>query len=112
MPLPGRKRASLGLLLVLVAGLAAAGAAAASASMPEMACCPAGSAAPAQDCTWLGAGDCCPERPAATTSAPAAPPAPAASAPLAPSAAQGAPAALPAAGSWAPPSLRSTVLRL
>jgi hypothetical protein len=55
----GRKRASLILLLVLAAGLALAGAAAAARTQ-EMACCPAGMES---GCTWLGAGDCCPERP-------------------------------------------------
>ena len=61
MPISGRKRASLVLLLVLVAGLAVAGAAAAAGAQ-EMACCPAGMDS---GCTWLGAGDCCPERPTA-----------------------------------------------
>jgi len=74
MSLPGRKRASLVLLLVLAAGLALAGAAAAG-SAQDMACCPAGMES---GCTWLGASDCCPERPTvpaptqAATSAPAA----------------------------------------
>ena len=57
----GRKRASLILLLVLAAGLALAGAAAAARTQ-EMACCPAGMES---GCTWLGASDCCPERPTA-----------------------------------------------
>lgn len=61
MPIPGRKRASLVLLLVLAAGLAAA-ASAAAAGAQEMACCPAGLES---GCTWLGASDCCRERPTA-----------------------------------------------
>jgi hypothetical protein len=73
MPLPGRKRASLVLLLILAAGLVAAGSAAAAGAQ-DMACCPAGMES---GCTWLGASDCCPERPTApaptqaATSAPA-----------------------------------------
>ncbi len=74
MPIPGRKPASLVLLLVLAAGLAAAGGAAATGAQ-EMACCPA---TMDSGCTWLGAGDCCPERPAAPASTQAATPAPAA----------------------------------
>ena len=61
MPLPGRKRASLVLLLILAAGLVAAGSAAAAGAQ-DMACCPAGMES---GCTWLGASDCCPERPTA-----------------------------------------------
>ncbi len=61
MSISGRKRASLVLLLVLAAGLVLAGAAAAG-NAQEMACCPAGMES---GCTWLGAGDCCPERPVA-----------------------------------------------
>ena len=78
MPLPGRKRASLVLLLVLAAGLATAGAAAAAAEA-AMGCCPA-TAAESTGCVWLGSAECCPERPAAPTPVNAAPPAPAASA--------------------------------
>ncbi len=74
MPTPGRKRASLVLLLVLAAGLAAAGAAAATGNQ-DMACCPMGTEMEARGCTWLGASDCCPERP--TVSAPPSPAAPA-----------------------------------
>ena len=59
MSFSGRKRASLVLLLVLAAGLALAGAAAAACAQ-EMTCCPAGMES---GCAWLGAGDCCPERP-------------------------------------------------
>ena len=66
MSLSGRKRASLVLLLVLAAGLAAAGGAAAAGAQ-EMACCPAGMVE--SGCTWLGASDCCPERPMVPASA-------------------------------------------
>ena len=67
MSFPGRKRASLILLLVLAASLAVAGASAAGAAgAEEMACCPAGMAS---GCTWLGASDCCPERPIASAPA-------------------------------------------
>ena len=64
MSFSGRKRASLILLLILAAGLVLAGAAAAARAQ-EMACCPAGMES---GCTWLGAGDCCSERPAAQAS--------------------------------------------
>jgi hypothetical protein len=61
----GRRRASLLVLLVLAAGLAFAAAGAAfAASAHEMACCPA-EAGDERGCAWLGAGDCCPERPSA-----------------------------------------------
>jgi hypothetical protein len=76
MPLPGRKRASLALLLVLAAGLAAAAVAGAAAAQ-DMSCCPAGMESE-RGCTWLGASDCCPERPSAPAPSNATPPAPAA----------------------------------
>jgi hypothetical protein len=111
MPTPGRKRASLVLLLVLAAGLAAAGAAAASGTQ-DMACCPMGSEMEARGCTWLGASDCCAERPTAPAPPSAAPPGP----PICPA------LILPAASSRAialapvaptlPTPLRTVVLRL
>lgn len=109
MPLPGRKRASLVLLLVLAAGLAAAGSAAAAGTQ-GMECCPAGMME--SGCTWLGAGDCCPERPTTTS-----PPQAAVAAPLAGTTiAMPAPAAIshPAAVPAALPLLtsRNLVLRL
>jgi len=113
MSLTGRKRASFVLLLVLAAGLAAAGAAAAvAASTQEMACCPAGMASESGGCAWLGAGDCCPERPAASAPSNAAPPAPASFTPLLLPAPAGAPAALPLGLSHAQHAPRSSVLRL
>jgi hypothetical protein len=111
MPLSGRKRASLVLLLVLAAGLVVAGAAAA-ASVQEMGCCPAGVASTASGCTWLGAGDCCPERPAASAPSSAAPPVPASCGALTLPAVPSAPAALPACVSHAQRTLRTSVLRL
>jgi hypothetical protein len=75
MPLPGRKRTSVVLLLVLAASLAAAAAA------QDMACCPAGMEADL-GCTWLGASDCCPERPGAPAPVNATPLAPTAFGPL------------------------------
>jgi hypothetical protein len=112
----GRRRAGLLVLLVLAAGFAfaAAGAAAASGAH-EMACCPA-DAADDRGCAWLGAGDCCPERPAgpAPASPNAAPPASttAAASALVPPAFG--PAATPPSACRAPaPHLsRSEVLRL
>jgi len=111
MSLSGRKRASFGLLLILAAGLALAGAAAA-ASAHEMSCCAAGMDSGASGCAWLGAGDCCPERPAAQAPSNAAPPAPAASTPLLLVAPAGASPALPLCLSLAPHASRSSVLRL
>jgi hypothetical protein len=110
MPLPGRKRASLALLLVLAAGLAlAAGAAAAAAQ--AMSCCP-----PALEsergCTWLGASDCCPERPAAATAVNATPPAPSACASVTPLGVSFAPAALSRAAPAPASRVSSLVLRL
>lgn len=114
MSRPGRHRTSVLLLLVLAAGFLAAGAsAAASAQAQEMACCPAGMEASAGGCAWLGAGDCCPERPAAPAPSNAAAPAAAAALltltlpALAP-----APAALPACALHAQRTPRSEVLRL
>ena len=113
MSLPGRHRASLLLLLVLAAGLAAAGAAAAAAgSAQEMACCPAGMESPANGCTWLGAGDCCSEQPAAPAPSSAATPAPPGFAALTASALSAAPATLPACASHAQRTARSQILRL
>jgi hypothetical protein len=109
----GRRRASLLALLVLAAGLVVA--AAAAASPHGMACCPAGASAD-RGCAWLGAGDCCPERPAApaplTPNAP--PPASGTAAALAlvPPACPAAPAPAAALGSPAPHLSRSAVLRL
>jgi len=111
MPLPDRKRASLVLLLILAAGLGVAGAAAA-ASVQEMACCPATAAAAASPCAWLGAGDCCPERPVAPAPSNTAPPAPASCAALTLPVLSAAPAALPAGASRAPHTPRNSVLRL
>ena len=111
MSLSGRRRASFVLLLVLAAGLAAAGAAAA-ASTQEMTCCPAGMASASGGCAWLGAGDCCPERPTAPAPSSAAPPAPASFTPLLLPATAGAPASLPLSLSHAPHAPRSSVLRL
>lgn len=111
MPVPGRHRASLLLLLVLAAGLAAAGAAAA-ASTQEMTCCPAGMESSASGCTWLGAGDCCPERPAAPAPSHAAAPAPAALLALIPAELAAARATLPACTSHAQRTTRSQILRL
>jgi len=99
------------LLLVLAAGLAAAGAAAA-ASVQDMECCPAGMESSATGCTWLGAGDCCPERPAAPAPSNAAAPAPAVFTALPTAALAAAPAALPACASHAQRTPRSEVLRL
>jgi hypothetical protein len=115
MSLSGRKRASLVLLLVLAAGLVAAGAAAAAASPShpqQMLCCPADMASAASGCAWLGASDCCPERPTAQAPSNAAPPAPASFSPLLLSAAAGAPAALPLCLTHAQHAPRSSVLRL
>ena len=99
------------MLLVLAAGLAAAGAAVA-ASTQEMACCPAGMDSGVKGCTWLGAGDCCPERPAAPAPSSAAAPAPAAFAAPITGAFAPAPATLPASASHAQRTTRSEVLRL
>ena len=74
MSLPGRKRVSLVLLLLLAAGLALAGAAAAAGAQ-DMACCPSEMGPGAGGCTWLGAVDCCSERPAAQAPAHVTPPA-------------------------------------
>jgi hypothetical protein len=111
MSLSGRKRASFGLLLILAAGLALAGAAAA-ASAHEMSCCAAGMDSGASGCTWLGAGECCPERPTAPAPSNAAPPAPASFTPLILPASAGAPIALPLCVLHAPHASRSSVLRL
>jgi hypothetical protein len=111
MSVPGRRCASFWLLLILAAGLATAGAAAA-ASAQEMACCPAGMESSANGCTWLGAGDCCPERPSAPAPGNAAAPAPASSLAPALAALTAAPAALPACTSRAAHTTRSEVLRL
>lgn len=116
MSVPRRKRASFLLLLVLAAGFAFAGAAA-GASAPEMACCPAGmgmmdTGADARGCAWLGAGDCCPERPTAPAPSSAAPPAPAPFlAPVLPPL-RAVPAASAACAFRAPAPPRSDVLRL
>ena len=107
MPLPGRKRASLALLLVLAAGLAVA-AGAAAAAVPEMACCPA-TLESERGCTWLGASDCCPERPAAPTPVNATPPAPASGPELTPYGVALAPVALSRA---APPPARPDTTRV
>ena len=110
MPLPGRKRVSLALLLVLAAGLAVAAGAAAAAAQ-EMSCCPAAPGAE-RGCTWLGASDCCPERPAAPTPVNATPPAPTACASVTPLGVSFAPTLLSRAAP-APTSRVSTlVLRL
>lgn len=74
MPLPGRKRASFALLLVLAAGLAVAAVAGAAAAQ-DASCCPMGMEAE-RGCTFLGASDCCPERPSVPTHGNATPPAP------------------------------------
>jgi hypothetical protein len=111
MPLPGQHRASFLLLLVLAAGLAAAGAAAA-ANAQETACCPAGMESTANGCTWLGAGDCCPERPAASAPSNAAAPAPATLVAPTPAELAAAPATLPTCTSHAQRSARSQILRL
>jgi hypothetical protein len=101
------------LLLVLAVGFLAAGAsAAASTQAQEMACCPAGMEASAGGCAWLGAGDCCPERPAAPAPSNAAAPAAASLLTLALPAPTAAPAALPACASHAQRAPRSEVLRL
>jgi hypothetical protein len=111
----GRKRASSLVLLVLAAGLALGAATAASAgAVHEMACCP-DEAAEQRGCAWLGAADCCPERP--TAPAPASPsgaPADAATAsPLAPvPPVLGVPAPARAGTAFAPHLSRSEVLRL
>jgi hypothetical protein len=114
MSLPGRHRTSLLLLLVLAVGFLAAGASAAvGAQAPAMACCPPGMEASAGGCAWLGAGDCCPERPAAPAPSNAAPPATAAALlTLALPAPATIPTALPACASHAQRTPRSAVLRL
>jgi hypothetical protein len=110
MPLPGRKRASYALLLVLAAGLAVAAAAGAAAAQ-EVSCCPMGMEA-ARGCTFLGASDCCPERPNAPSHANATPPAPpACSAVVAPVFAP-APVATATGAAVLPSPSRTTVLRL
>lgn len=76
MFLPRRQRVSRILLLVLAVGIAAA-AVGTAASADDMACCPPGASLEPGGCTWLGAGDCCPERPSAPATSHAAPPAPA-----------------------------------
>jgi hypothetical protein len=76
MLLPRRQRASHVLLLILAVGMAAA-AVATAASADDMACCPPGASMEGGGCTWLGAGDCCPERPSAPVTSRATPPAPA-----------------------------------
>jgi hypothetical protein len=111
----GRRRASWLVLLVLAAGfLLAAAAAASAASAHEMACCP-DEAANERGCAWLGAGDCCPERPAAPAPlAPnGAPPASATSVVLAlPPAFDPETARLAPSDAAAPHRSRSAVLRL
>jgi hypothetical protein len=108
----GRERTSLALLLVLVAGLFAAGAAVANSPQP-MACCPAGMDAAATGCTWLGAGDCCAERPIAPPPANATPPAaPATPALILPASAGAHAAAAACTGPARPLAQRSLVLRL
>jgi len=111
MSFPGRHRTSFLLMLVLAVGLAAAGAASA-ADTPEMVCCPAGMESSANGCAWLGAGECCPERPAAPAPSNAAAPAPAPLLALTLPAPAAAPAALPAGASHARHAPRSEVLRL
>ena len=110
MRLAPRKRASWLLLLVLAAGLAVAGASAATGSQ-EMSCCPV-EMGETRGCVWLGAADCCPERP--SVCAPAQPA-------TAPVAARPAPAfaLLVPAPAWLPPlaptlpsPTRTIVLRL
>ena len=110
MPLPGRKRASVVLLLVLTAGLAAAAVAGAAAAQ-DMACCPMGMEAE-RGCTWLGVADCCAERPGAPAPANAAPPAPAAFGALTLPVASPVPAAFPACVSHAQRAPLRSVLRL
>jgi len=113
MSFSGRHRTSFLLLLVLAAGLAAAGAASASAAAtPEMVCCPAGMESGANGCAWLGAGDCCPERPAAPAPSNASAPAPAPLLALTLPALAASPVALPAGASHARHAPRSEVLRL
>jgi len=111
MSLRSRHRTSFVMLLVLALGLAAAGAAAAAGAR-EMACCPAGMGSDAQGCTWLGAGDCCPERPGAPAPSSTAVPAPAVFVTLILPAPAAAPAALPAGGSCTKRTPRSEILRL
>jgi hypothetical protein len=110
MPLSGRKRASFALLLILAAGLVVAGAAAA-ASMQEMRCCPAGAEVEAH-CTWLGASECCPERPGAAAPAHGTPAAPPAHGLLTPQAILFAPAARAPGALALPLPARTLVLRL
>ena len=109
MSLSGRKRASLVLLLVLAAGLAAAGGAAAAGAQ-EMACCPAGMVE--SGCTWLGASDCCSERPTAPAPTQAATSAPAGCGVSTLTAVPGALLALPASAILPPAAPRHLVLRL
>jgi hypothetical protein len=108
-----RRRASWLVLLGMAAGLALGAATAASASAAhEMACCPAEAADP---CAWLGAADCCPERPAAPAPASpnGAPPDAATASPLAPVPPVLGATAPPRAGTASNPKLsRSEVLRL
>jgi hypothetical protein len=66
----------------------------------------------ANGCAWLGAGDCCPERPAAPAPSNAAAPAPAPLLALTSPALAAAPPALPAGASHARRALPSEVLRL
>ena len=110
MPLPGRKRVSVVLLLVLAAGVAAALVAGAAAAQ-EMSCCPAGMEAE-RGCTWLGASDCCPERPNAPAPSNAASPALAPSSVLPAAAFAPAPLALASDAPALPSHARSLVLRL
>jgi hypothetical protein len=107
---PGRRHAIL-LLLCMAVGLFAAGVAAAAGSH-DVACCPSGMESAANGCTWLGAGDCCPQRPGATAPSHAAPPAAPCFVALNLSAPSAGPALLPANASPTAPNLRSTVLRL
>jgi hypothetical protein len=110
MPLPGRKRASLALLLVLAAGLAVAAIAGAAAAQ-DMSCCPAGMEAE-RGCTWLGASDCCPERPSAPAPSNATPPAPAVCSAVAAPGFAPAPVALATDAPALPRHVHTTVLRL
>ena len=108
MSFSGQKRASLVLLLILAAGLVLAGAAAASRAQ-DMACCPAGVES---DCTWLGASDCCPERPMAPAPTSTATPPAAASSVLTLPTVTGALFALPARAIPSEAAPRHLVLRL
>jgi hypothetical protein len=110
MPLLGRKRVSLALLLVLAVGLAAAAVAGAAAGQ-DMSCCPAGME-PERGCTWLGASDCCPERPNAQAPSNATPPAPPACSAVTPPGFALAPATLAPDAPVLPSRVRTTVLRL